>query len=335
MLPSTGPMTTFGYHASHEQYTPSELLEYVRLAEAAGFQSASCSDHFHPWTDSQGQSGFAWSWLGAALQATSFSLGTVNAPGYRYHPAIIAQAAATLAEMFPRRFWFAIGSGEALNEGITGEPWPLRADRNARLAECAALMRGLWRGETVTHRGEVTVIEARLYTLPEAPPPLFGAALSAETAAFVGGWADGLMTLGGPVDKIRNIIEAFRRGGGEGKPVYVQHAMSWARTEEEARRGAHDQWRFSALDRELLSVLRTPAQFESAARFMTPNDVAHGVRVSSDLARHAAWLQEYVELGIDAVYVFNVNRGQRTFIEVFGERVLPEVASAPTGVASR
>jgi G6PDH family F420-dependent oxidoreductase len=259
----------------------------------------------------------------------------VNAPGYRYHPAIIAQAAATLVEMFPRRFWFAIGSGEALNEGITGEPWPLEADRNARLAECAAVMRALWRGETVTHRGHVTVIEARLYTLPEAPLPLFGAALSPETAAFVGRWADGLMTLGGPVEKIRNIIESFRRGGGEGKPVYVQQAMSWARTEKEARRGAHDQWRFSALDRELLGVLRTPTEFEAAARLVTPNDVAHGVRVSSDLARHAAWLQEYVELGIDAVYIFNVNRGQRAFIDAFGERVLPEVVVGPASTANR
>jgi probable non-F420 flavinoid oxidoreductase len=319
-------MTRFGYHASHEQYSPSELLHCVELADAAGFQSASCSDHFHPWTEAQGQSGFAWSWLGAALQATSLSLGTVNAPGARYHPAIIAQAAATLAEMFPARFWFAIGSGEALNEAITGAPWPLKSERNARLKECADVMRALWRGETVTHRGLVTVIEAKLYTLPETPPPLFGAALTPETAEFVGGWADGLMTLGGPVDKIRKIIDAFREGGGQGKPVYIQHTLSWAPHEEEARRGAHHQWRFSALGPELLPVLRTPAEFEAATQLVSPNDVANGVRISSDLARHAAWLHEYVELGIDAVYLFNVNRGQRAFIDAFGERVLPEVA---------
>jgi probable non-F420 flavinoid oxidoreductase len=322
---SSERMTRFGYHASHEQYRPSELLEYLELAEQAGFQSGSCSDHFHPWTEAQGQSGFAWSWLGAALHATSFPLGTVNAPGYRYHPAIIAQAAATLAEMFPRRFWFAIGTGEALNEGITGEPWPLKPERNARLAECAAVIRALWRGETVTHRGHVTVVDARLYTLPQEPPPLFGAALTPETAELVGEWADGLMTLGGPVEQIRNIVESFRRGGGEGKPVYVQHTVSWAPSEDEARRGAHEQWRFSALGTGLLPVLRTPAEFEAAARFVTPNDVAHGVRVSADLARHAAWLHDYVELGIDAVYVFNVNRSQRAFIEAFAERVLPEL----------
>ena len=318
-------MTRFGYHASHEQYPPSELLEYVALAESAGFEAASCSDHFHPWTEAQGHSGFAWSWLGAALHATSFSLGTVNAPGYRYHPAIIAQAAATLAEMFPERFWLAIGSGEALNEAITGEPWPTRPERNARLRECAEVMRALWRGETVTHRGHVTVQEARLYSLPNEPPALFGAALSVETAELVGGWADGLMTLGGPRERVEPIVEAFRLGGGEGKPVYVQHALSWARTEEEARRGAHEQWRFSALGRDVLGMLRTPQQFAQAAACVRSEDVGKGVRVSGDLAQHAAWLQEYVELGVDGVYVFNVNRGQRAFIEAFGERVLPQV----------
>jgi len=325
-VPLTLDMTRFGYHASHEQYSPSELLQYLVLAESAGFDSASCSDHFHPWTDEQGESGIAWSWLGAALQATSFSLGTVNAPGYRYHPAIIAQAAATLAEMFAGRFWFAIGTGEALNEAITGEPWPTKSERNERLRECAEIMRALWRGETVSHRGRVTVQEARLYSLPDEPAPLFGAALSPDTAQLVGAWADGLMTLGGPPGKIQPIIDAFRSGGGEGKPIYVQHTLSWARTDEEALRGAHEQWRFSALGNAVLPMLRTPQQFAAATEHIRAEDVAQGVRVSADLAQHAAWLEEYVELGIDAVYVFNVNRTQRPFIDAFGERVLPELS---------
>src|SRR5918997_1457032 len=170
-------MTRFGYHASHEQYPPSELIELVKMAESAGFEAASCSDHFHPWTDAQGHSGFAWSWLGAALQTTSLSFGTVSAPGDRYHPAIIAQAAATLAEMFPGRFWLAIGSGEALNEAITGAAWPTRPERNGRPKEGADVRRAPWRGETVTHQGRVRVQEARLYTLPDEPPMLLGAAL--------------------------------------------------------------------------------------------------------------------------------------------------------------
>ena len=318
-------MTRFGYHCSHEQYAPSELLANVQAAEEAGFEVAMCSDHFHPWTDAQGHSGFAWSWLGAALQATRLSFGTVNAPGARYHPAIIAQAAATLAEMFPDRFWLAIASGEALNEAITGEAWPTKPERNARLAECAAVMRALWRGETVTHHGRVTVQEARLYSLPDAPPRLFGAALSPETAELVGAWADGLVTLGAERAELEEILAAFQRGGGEGKPVFVQHTLSWAPNEEAARRGAHEQWRFSVLGPEVLPILRTPAQFEAATRFVTAADVAKGVRVSSDLARHAAWLEDYVDLGIDAVYVLNVSRNQREFIEAFGEQVLAQL----------
>lgn len=316
-------MTTFGYHCSHEQYPPSTLLRLARDAEAAGFAAGMCSDHFHPWTEAQGQSGFAWSWLGAALQATGLSFGTVCAPGWRYHPAIIAQAAATLAEMYPGRFWLAVGSGEALNEGITGERWPPAAERDARLGECVQVMRALWSGETVTHHGLVRVEEARLYTRPAEPPPLYGAALSESTAELVGGWADGLITIGGPRERVERTIAAFRAGGGEGKPVRVQHALSWAPTEEEARRAGHEQWRFSALGGDVLPILRTPAQFEAASSFVTPDDLARGARVSADLQRHADWLGEYVEMGVDAVYLFNVNRHQCAFIQAFGEHVLP------------
>jgi coenzyme F420-dependent glucose-6-phosphate dehydrogenase len=144
-------VTRIGYHASHEQFRPSTLLACVQQAEQAGFEAAMCSDHFHPWNEDQGQSGFAWSWLGSALQATTLTMGTVCAPGQRYHPAIIAQAAATLAEMHPDRFWVALGSGQSLNEHVTGGGWPTKAERNERLLECVEIMRALWRGETVIH----------------------------------------------------------------------------------------------------------------------------------------------------------------------------------------
>ena len=144
-------MTRFGYHASHEQYPPSELLRYVVAAEEVGFTGVMCADHYEPWLEENGHSGFAWSWLGAALQATKrMTFGCVNAPGDRYHPAIIAQAAATLVEMYPGRFWIAVGSGEALNEHVTGNRWPPKPQRNARLLECVEIMRALWQGETVT-----------------------------------------------------------------------------------------------------------------------------------------------------------------------------------------
>lgn len=146
-------MTQFGYQASHEQYPPSTLLQYIQMAEQAGFQACLSSDHTHPWSRVQGNSGFAQSWLGAALQATHLTFGVVTVPGYRYHTAVLAQAVATLEEMFPGRFFLTMGSGEALNEHIIGKGWPVKPERNAILQESAEVMRRLWRGEEVTHTG--------------------------------------------------------------------------------------------------------------------------------------------------------------------------------------
>jgi|SRR5690606_8859410 len=318
-------MTRYGYHASHEQHPPSALLDYVRRAEQAGFAAAMCSDHFHPWSPQQGQSGFAWSWLGAALCATRLSLGCVNAPGWRYHPAIVAQAAATLAEMYPDRFWLSVGSGEALNEHIVGAHWPEKSERNARLLESVEIVRALWAGETVTHRGRVRVEEAKLYTRPERPPKIFGAALTPETARWIGGWADGLITVGASPDARERVLDAFREGGGEGKPVKVQVALAWAESDDAALSGAHEEWAPNLLGPDILAALATPDQLASAARFVSADDVANRLPVSSDPARHAATLRAYAELGVETVYIHNVVRNQPAFIDVFGARVLPEL----------
>jgi coenzyme F420-dependent glucose-6-phosphate dehydrogenase len=316
-------MAVIGFHASHEQFRPSELLDYVRLAEAAGFGAAMCSDHFHPWSDSQGQSGFAWSWLGAALQATGLSFGLVNAPGQRYHPAIIAQAAATLAELFPDRFWVALGSGQALNEHITGERWPAKSERNARLREAVAVIRALWAGETISHRGSFTVEDARLYTLPASPPLIVGAAITPETAEWVGGWADALITVSRPPDQLREVVERFRAGGGAGKPMFLKAQHSFDRSEPAARQGAFEQWRMNILPSAVLAELRLPAQFDQAARPVQPSDLDESIRISADPRRHLEWLRGDLELGFERIYVHNVNRNQRGFIEAFGEQVLP------------
>ena len=321
-------MTLLGYQASHEQFAPSHLLACVRLAERAGFTAAMCSDHFHPWSSRQGQSGFSWTWLGAAMEATTLPFGTVNAPGQRYHPALIAQAAATLAELYPERFWIAVGSGEALNEHVTGEPWPEKRERNARLEECVAIMRALWAGETVTHQGRVRVADARLYTRPLVAPRIIAAALSPETAEWAGRWADGLITVNKERAELRRMIDAFHRGGGEGKGLILQAKVSYARTDAEARRAAHDQWRECVLEPELLANLPTPSDFERAAAAVTVDDVAAKVHCSSDLGRHAAWLRDFVEMGFEEVHVHNVNREQERFIEAFGERVIGEVVEA-------
>ena len=318
-------MATIGYHASHEQHPPSRLLACVRAAEQAGFTAGMCSDHFHPWSDRQGHSGFAWSWLGAALQATRLPFGVVNAPGQRYHPAVIAQAAATLAEMFPGRFWVAVGSGEQLNEHITGGRWPPKPERNQRLLECAEVMRALWRGETVTHRGSVEVEEARLYTLPTEPPRLLAAAVTPETARWAAGWADGVITVGKPPADVQAFVDAFHEGGGEGKPIVLQVKVSYAATDDDALRAAHEQWRTNVFTSRLLADLRMPADFEAASDLVRPEDLHGPVLVSSDPAQHVAWLEEYVDLGLGEIYVHNVHPDQQRFISDFGERVLPQL----------
>jgi probable non-F420 flavinoid oxidoreductase len=318
-------MTIFGYHASHEQLPPSRLLDCVRHAEQAGFQAAMCSDHFAPWTAAQGHSGFAWSWLGAALQATGLRFGCVTAPGQRYHPAIVAQAAATLAELFPGRFWMALGSGEAVNEHITGTRWPAKGDRDARLLECVAVMRALLAGETVSHRGLVTVDRARLWSLPASPPPLLGAAVSADTAARVGGWADGLITVNQPAGRLRRVVDAFRAGGGEGKPVSLQVHLAYADDEAAALATARQHWPNGALDGALCWELELPEQFEVATRHVRPGDLRDAVVVATDPARLAELLAGYADLGVDAVYLHEVGPDQRRFIDMAGERVLPRL----------
>src|SRR4028119_2372513 len=225
-------MAQIGFHASHEQFPPSELVRLVKVAEAAGFDCAMSSDHFRPWGPAQGQSGFAWAWLGAALQATRLPFGVISAPGYRYHPAILAQAAATLCEMFPGRLWLTLGSGQRLNEDLTGVAWPEKAERNARLRECADIIRALLRGETVSHYGRVTVVDCQLYSLPKNPPLLLGAAVSEATAEFVGGWADGLPTGSGKTDQDRQAGAGRGRGRCRGG-----RARGAPRRERQARSG--------------------------------------------------------------------------------------------------
>lgn len=317
-------MTKVGYHASHEQFKPSELLRYVQLAEQAGFNCSLSSDHFHPWSEQQGQSGFAWSWLGAAMQATpTLSYRVVNAPGQRYHPAIVAQAAATLADLFPRRFWITVGSGQALNERITGEKWLCKSDRNARLKECVDIMRALWAGETVTHQGLVTVEEAKLYSRPEVPPLIIGAAITTKTAEWLGSWADGLITISRPPEKLKQVVDAFRRGGGEGKPMLLKVQLSYDRDEDSALQKAHYQWRNNIFKNVVMTELRTPEQFDAAGEFVTPNELNEHVRISADPQQHIEWLQKDLELGFDELLLHNVNREQEQFIEVFGEKVVP------------
>ncbi|MEV4066366.1 TIGR03885 family FMN-dependent LLM class oxidoreductase [Nonomuraea dietziae] len=311
-------MPTYGFHASHEQVSPRALLDAVAAAEEAGFGAAMSSDHFSPWSERQGESGFAWSWLGAALERTSLPFGIVNAPGQRYHPAIIAQAIATLASMYPGRFWAALGSGEASNEHITGAPWPRKQVRNARLRECVEVIRALLAGEEVTHEGLVTVDRARLWTLPAEAPHLVGAAVSEETARWCAEWADGLITVGGP--QAESVARAYREAGGRG-PLRVQVHLSWAPTEEEALRLAHDQWRSNVFPPPVCWDLDRVELFDIVSRDVPPEKVAEVVHVSADVGRHAELLHSYAEQGFDEIFLHHVGQEQRPFIEAFAEIV--------------
>ena len=311
-----------GFHASHEQVAPAQLRDAVVLAEQAGFTAAMCSDHFTPWSSRQGESGFAWAWLGAALQATSLPFGVVNAPGQRYHPAIVAQAIATLASMFDGRFWAALGSGENANEHITGDAWPAKPQRQQRLRECVDVIRALLAGETVTHSGLVTVDRAHLFTRPTTPPLLVGAAVSAETAAWCADWADGLITVGHDPERVRGVLDAYRSAGGRGEAALQVH-VSYAADDDTALDIAFDQWRANVFAGPVSWDLPEVAHFDEASRFVRRDDMHAAVLVSSDPHRYVDRINELAALGFDAIYVHHVGREQREFIETFGADVLP------------
>jgi probable non-F420 flavinoid oxidoreductase len=320
-------VTVFGFHASQEQVHPARLLQAVVAAEQAGFATAMSSDHFSPWSARQGHSGFAWSWLGAGLARTSLPFGVVNAPGQRYHPAIVAQAIATLAAMFPGRFWAALGTGEASNEHITGTGWPRKEIRTQRLRECVDVIRALLAGEEVSHDGLVTVDRARLWTLPDQPPLLLGAAVSVETARSAADWADGLITVAQSRDHLRRMIDAYREAGGRGE-ISLQVHLSYAAAEEEALRIAHEQWRTNVFGPPVAWDVETAEILDAVSEYVPPHAMRDHVLISSDLGQHATWLHDLADLGFDALYLHHVGKEQHEFIDAFGDRVLPQLGAS-------
>ncbi len=314
------------YHASHEQFPPSLLLELVILAEQAGFNAFNSSDHFQPWSTAQGESGFAFSWMGAAMQATKLPAGMVCAPGQGYHPVMGAQAAATLAEMFPGRLTIYLGSGEAINEYFSAEPWPPKAQRNERLKECHDVIQRLLSGELVDYSGHIKVQQARLYTLPKRKPQFIGAAVTPATAAWLGSWADGLVTVNKPMDQLKEIVAAFRSGGGAGKPISLKVQLSYDESFELAQQGAFEQWKTNIFDSSLLADLNMVAQFEAAAKFVKPQDMHDAVHISANLNEHLEILQTYRNMGFETLILHNVNRNQKAFIQDFGSHVIPKLA---------
>ncbi len=313
-----------GYALSSEEHPPAKLVEYAVRAERAGFSFATISDHFHPWTSTQGQSPFVWAVIGAIAHATErLRLGTtVTCPLVRMHPALVAHAAATVAALMPNRFFLGLGSGENLNEHVTGERWPGPGQRLEMLEEAVEIIRELWKGEVTTHRGRhYTVDEARLYTLPEAPPPLYLAAGAPQAAELAGRSADGLIT----TSPAASIVKRFSSAGGRGKPRYGGLTVCWAASDEEARATAHRYWPQTVLGGDLLWELKTPELIEHAAEHVRPEDVATDVVCSADPAAHRARIEEYLQAGFDHVYLHQIGPDQEGFFEMCETELLPKL----------
>ncbi len=317
-------MIEIGYALSSEEHGPADLVRYARRAEEVGFTFALISDHFHPWIDRQGNSPFAWTVIGAIAQATErLRLGTgVTCPLMRYHPAIVAQAAATAAMLMPGRFFLGVGSGENLNEHIVGQHWPPAPVRLEMLEEAVEVIRLLWQGGMQSHRGRYYTVEhARLYSLPDQPPPIMVAASgkrSAELAARVG---DGLISVG-PNKKAR---EAFDAAGGKGKPRIGQLHVCWAASDAEARRVAYEWWPNAGLQGELTSVLPLPRHFQQAVATVREEDVAGAVVCSADPERHVQAIQQFADAGFDQVWVGQAGPDQEGFFRFYEREVLPRV----------
>jgi coenzyme F420-dependent glucose-6-phosphate dehydrogenase len=303
------------YHCSHEQFSPSELLEYVQLAESAGFGAIHSSDHFHPWSNAQGHSGFTLSWLGAAMHACKLPFRFVCAPGQRLHPAILAQALATLDDMFPGRIAVELGSGEAMNEAITGEPWPDKEERNERLLESYIVIKRLLSGEEVNFNGKhITVKKARLFTLPLREIPLFAAALSSSTAEWAGTWADGLLTVADrEVKWIEEKIRKFRKAGGGEKPVWVQFSFSFGNNYDEALQQAAHQWKAAMVPMDDLSSLTTPEEFEEKSAAISMDEVAEKIPIYTSIEKILADISVYRDLGVSGISLHNISKDHQSF----------------------
>jgi G6PDH family F420-dependent oxidoreductase len=316
-------MVELGYALSSEEHRPSNLVKYAIAAEAVGFPFALISDHFHPWIDKQGQSSFVWSVLGAIAQnTTTLRIGTgVTCPTVRIHPAIIAQAAATVGDMMPGRFFLGVGTGENLNEHILGDRWPSAEVRLEMLEEAMEVIRQLWEGGNQSYSGAYFEVEnARIYTLPEKLPEIMVAASGKNAARLAGTKGDGLILTSPNKETVQNFEEA----GGLAKPKFGQVTVCWAKTEAEGRKTAFEWWPNTAIEGELGQELPLPRHFEQAARMVTEDDVAKKVTCGPDPKKHIKAIKEYVDAGCSHVYVHQVGPEQEGFLKFYEREVLPK-----------
>jgi len=320
-----------GVGFSSEELSPQAIVKGAALAEEVGFRTAWVSDHFHPWIDAQGESPFVWSVLGGMSAVTEhLRVGTgVTCPIMRVHPVILAQATATIQCMFDGRFWFGVGTGEALNEHVTAQRWPETSIRLEMLEEAVAVIRQLWSGDSISHYGtHFNVENARLYTLPSRPPPIYVSAFGAKAAEVAARIGDGLVG----TQPGRDVIDAFDAAGGHG-PKLAQVKVAWSESASAAQDLVYELWPTSGLSGELSQVLPTPTHFEQAVQAVHREDVVQSFPCGPDPQAHIDAIQQYVDAGYDEVYVTQVGTDQEGFLRFYEREILPHFSSRPSALS--
>jgi G6PDH family F420-dependent oxidoreductase len=318
-------MVHLGFTLSSEEFGPRDLVRFAALAENAGFEYSLISDHYHPWIDEQGHSPFVWVVIGAVARATkTLRVGTgVTCPTMRIHPAVIAQAAATAADIMPDRFFLGVGTGECLNEHILGKRWPPYSERLEMLKEAIAVIRDLWRGEIVNRGGKYFTVEnARIYTLPEALPPIYVAASGSDSATAAGELGDGLIS----TTPDKDIVRGFNEAGGKSKPRFGQMTVCWAATEQKAKEIALKQWPTGAIPGTVKMELALPSQLESAARLVKKDDIAKEIVCGPDPEAHLHEIRNYARAGFDHIYIHQVGPEQEECIRFYEREIFPALA---------
>jgi G6PDH family F420-dependent oxidoreductase len=326
-MPAHRPLQ-FGYKLSSEEFSANQLVRFAQAAEDHGFTFALISDHYHPWTDREGQSPFVWSVLGAiAHTTTKLVVGTgVTCPTMRIHPALVAQAAATVASMMPGRFFLGVGTGENLNEHILGEGWPEVSVRQEKLAEAIEVIRLLWKGEQQSHHGKHFVVEnARIYSRPEQPPPLMVAAAGPRSTELAARLGDGLIG----TEPDREMVQKFRAGGNGDKPCYCEVQVCFDEQEKRAVDIAHEVWPIAGLAGPLMQELRIPSHFEKAAQLVAKEKIAEVVPCGPDPEKHLRAIRAYIDAGYDHICVHQIGPNQEAFMDFYAREILPKLASSP------
>ena len=316
-------MTEIGIFLSSEEHGPDELVRMAQEAEAAGFGSVAVSDHYHPWIDRQGHSPFVWNVVGGIAATTKLGITTaVTCPTIRIHPAVIAQAAATSAVMAPGRFRLGVGTGENLNEHVLGDRWPAADERMEMLEEAVEVMRDLWKGEITDHEGKhYKVVNARIYSLPERPPPVLVSGFGPMATSMAARIGDGYVSTSPDPDLVKKYVDE----GGKGPKVALMK-VCWGEDEATARKTAYELWPSTGVPGELSQELPMPAHFEQASEKVTEDDVAKKIVCGPDPQRHLEVIGKYVDAGYDEIYVGQVGPETQGMVDFYRREILPKVA---------